>query len=341
MTINGKDYPFDTQPNGEPQTFELADQPTASELTLKVVDWTHDPKKNAGGNELVGVDNIYLKVARPPEFYQKVRPLLNIGAMVKYPQGKGGIILCNVKFLDSEENPANVTKKRSVLAGLLQNLKAHFSSGGKTIIAGANLQFTPISIAKQANQFRGEQGWFGDKAHSFEGLPPGKQTMAGVVYDIYHFTSSVVPEAIMLGGDGIPGNLPTEVKGIPVNQNADALFFLQAARIDARRNADEIKQDKKYEMATYVIHYADGKDERVPIYAEIDVDDAKQPAPKAIPGAQIAWTNAYPDNTSAVAYSMQWNNPRSDVEISTIDLVYGPDKRGVPALLAITAAKAP
>ena len=41
-----------------------------------------------------------------------------------------------------------------------------------------------------------------------------------------------------------------------------------------------------------------------------------------------------------MAYVKQWNNPRPDVVIATIDLVYGKDRRGVPALLAVTAATA-
>jgi hypothetical protein len=41
-----------------------------------------------------------------------------------------------------------------------------------------------------------------------------------------------------------------------------------------------------------------------------------------------------------VAYSKQWNNPRPDVAIKSIDFTYGTDRRGVPVLLAITAATA-
>ena len=39
---------------------------------------------------------------------------------------------------------------------------------------------------------------------------------------------------------------------------------------------------------------------------------------------------------SAAVYSKQWTNPRPDVEIQSIDMLYGPDKRGVPALLGIS-----
>jgi beta-galactosidase len=47
-----------------------------------------------------------------------------------------------------------------------------------------------------------------------------------------------------------------------------------------------------------------------------------------------------PDRAAA-AYQMQWNNPRPDVVIASIDLEYGKDRRGVPVLLALTAAGSP
>lgn len=145
--------------------------------------------------------------------------------------------------------------------------------------------------------------------------------------------------AYLSGGSGIPGSLPDSVAGIPVGRKADALFFLQAARIDSRRSADEVKKSKQYEMADYVVHYADGQTLKVPVYAEISVDHYRQKAPAALPEAQIAWTKPYPGtDESAVAYSMQWNNPRPDVEIQSLDVTYGPDRLGVLALLAVTAA---
>ena len=321
----------------DPQVIPVSPPHTAKDVTLQIADWGPRP----GNNGNVGIDNVRLKAYRSPEFYQKVHPMLNIGALMEYPQGAGGVVLCNVKYQDSEGNPENAGKKQAILATILRNLNAPFS-GGKTIIAGANnLSYVPLDLSKQANQYRTDQGWFGDKNFTFTDLPSGKQTFAGARYNVYHFTTSPVPEAVMLGGGGIPGNLPDHVDGIPVNQKADALFFLQAARIDQRRNNDEIKQGKKPEMADYVIHYADGTTEKAPVYSEISVDDYKQAAPAALPGAQIAWTKPYgTTGQSAVAYSMQWNNPHPDKVIATIDFVYGPDRRGVPALLAVTAAKA-
>jgi len=338
LVFDGKDrVPLDVPPNGDPQIFALSPPRTAKEITLQIVDYDHKP----GGGTNIGLDNITLKAARPASFSQKVRPLLNIGALLQYPRGAGGILLCNVKFQDVEANPENAGKKRAILAALLRNLHAPFS-GAKTVIAGAgNLTYTPLDLSKQANQYVTDLGWFGDKAFTFADLPRGRQTLANVPYSVYSFTTSPVPTAVMLGGANVPGGLPDHIDGIPVHRKADALFFLQAARLDSRRPADEIKQGRKYEMADYVVHYADGTSARAPVYAEIGVDASKQAAPAALPGAQIAWTKPYAGTPfSAVAYSMQWNNPFPAKVITTVDLVYGPDRRGVPALLALTAASA-
>lgn len=327
---------LDTPPDNSPHTYDIVPPRTGQHITLELAKWKAIP----GVNPVIGVDNIYLYAQRSPEFYQKVKPLLNVGGMMEYPQAQGGILLCNLLFKDTESVPENVVKKRTLLAILLRNLNAPFAIG-KTIIAGQPLVYTPISIAKQANQFRSDSGWFGDKEHTFANLPVGRHTFAGVLYDVYDFPTSPVPNCIMLGGNGVPGNLPEEVRGIAVNQKADALFFLQTARIDRRRNSDELRQGKKFEMADYVVHYADGQTVKIPIYSEIDVENYRQSQPTPVAGAQIAWEGRYPDGSYAVAYSMQWNNPRPNVEISSIDLETGPDRVGVPVLLAVTAATVP
>src|SRR5205823_6259051 len=141
---------------------------SGNKVTLQIAGWKEAP----GKKPLVGIDNIYLKVQRPPEFYKNVRQMLNVGGMMEYPRGKGGIVLCNLLFKDTEEVPANLAKKRSIFATLLRNLKAPFS-GGKSIIAGHNLDYTPIDISKYANQYRTDRGWFGDKKFTFADLPTG------------------------------------------------------------------------------------------------------------------------------------------------------------------------
>jgi len=340
LVFNGADgkkevVPLTVQPTTDAQTFRIDPPRTAQNLTLQIAEWTAKP--NVTPN--IGIDNIYLKAQRPPDFAQRLRPMLNVGGMVEYPRGRGGIVLCNLNFKAAEEVPENGMKKRSILATLLRNLKAPFASGN-AVIAGANLKYEPIDISKQANAFRDDKGWFGDKNYSFKDIPVGEHTFGGVKYNVYDFPTSPVPTTIVLAGSGVPGVTQTEVRGIPVNRKASALFFLQAARIDSRRSPDEVNKGRKYEMARYVVHYSDGQSAVIPLYAEIDLENFRQKEPTPIPGAQIAWTKSYAgSDQNAVAYSKQWDNPRPNVEISSIDIEYGPDRRGVPALLAITAAR--
>jgi beta-galactosidase len=337
LTFDGKQpQSFDLKPTTEVQSFPISPARQARELRVRITKVQEVP----GKGETTGLDNLYLRAQRPADFSQRVHPLLNIGALVDYPRGKGGILLCNLLFKDSEAVPENAAKKRRVLGTLLRNLRAPFA-GAKAVIAGADLRYQPLDLSKQANQYRDERGWFGDKAFTFKDLPKGLHAFAGVPFQIYEFPTSPVPTAVMLGGDGVPNNLAQEVRGIPVGRKADALFFLQAARLDQRRDQREIREKKQYEMARYVVHYADGGTAEVPLVAEVDVDDYRQKEPAALPGAQVAWTRPYAGtDLSAVAYLKQWTNPRPGVQIESVDLVYGKDRRGVPALLALTAASA-
>ena len=327
---------YDVAPNDAPQVLPVNPPRPATEITLKIEKWDVVPDKRSN----LGIDNIYLNAERPADFFQKVHPMLNIGAMVEYPQGKGGIVLCNINFTAAEEVPANAVSKQKMLSTILRNLHAPFG-GGKEIIAGADLAYGPVDISKQATQFRNERGWFGDQKFTIADLPVGKVKLAGVNYDIFDFPTSPVPTALMLNGPGAASTMPPQITGIPVNRTADALFFLQTAKMGTRRTPKEIKDGVKNEMFHYVVHYADGKSVDVPVYAEIDIDDFKQQGEaRAIAGAQTAWTAPYAGTPFvAAAYSMQWNNPRPDVAISTIDMAYGNPKIGTPVLLALTAAK--
>ncbi len=305
---------FEVAPTNIPQLKEVIPPLQVQNLKLRLADWQQLPGKAV----VTGLDNIRLFAKRSPEFYQKVKPLLNIGGMMAYPQGQGGIVLCNILFKDNEAVPENAGKKRLILSTILRNLKAPFS-GGRTIIAGANMQYTPIDISKQANAFRDERGWFGDKTSTFKDMPKGVHTFGNVPYNIYEFATSPLPTVIMLAGANVPGNpqpLPQEVRGIPLNTKADALFFLHTARIDVPRNANEVKQQKKYELARYVVMYDDNSTVNVPIYQDFDIADYHQPTPAVLPNAQIAWSYQLPaTNLTAVAIFGHFN-PHSTIGIS-------------------------
>jgi beta-galactosidase len=338
LVFDGKDrveYPL--QPNGDAQVFEVNPPRQARRVTLQLAGWLSDPSKRP----IIGIDNIHLQARRSPEWKATVKPLLNIGSMVQYLKGSGGVVLCNLKFQENEAVPANKVKKRTILATVLRNLKAPFS-GGNTVIAGANLACAPVDIHTQATTYKDERGWFGDSRRTFKALPAGEHVFEGVKYNIYEMPTSPVPQVLMLGGRGLPGSLPQEIKGIPVNAKADALFFLHTARLDRRMQDREREEHKKFELFKYVVQYKDGQIAEIPIFAEVDIENYRQKEPKALAGAQLAWSSPYEGaDESAALYAKQWNNPRPEVEIQAVDMVYGKDKdRGVPVLVALTAVSA-
>ena len=329
LLFDGKDpAPFDTRATDDVQAFRLDRPRAAAEITLRLAAWDKVP----GKQQVTGLDNIRLLARRPPDFAARVRPMLNVGGLVDYPRGRGGIVLCNLMFKDAEEAPENAGKKRAILAAILRNLKAPFA-GGAAVIAGSALDYRPVDLAGHFNAFRTERGWFGDPKFTFKDLPVGRQTFAGVPFDVYDFPTSPVPTVL------IPG---PEAKPIPLDRRADALYFLQAARIDARRTPEEVKAGAAPVLARYLLTYEDGQVIEVPVRAELDVDDSKQASPAPLPGAQVAWTRPYPGtDLSAVAYAQQWDNPRPDVPLRSLAVAAGPDAgRGALALIAVTAASA-
>jgi hypothetical protein len=336
LVFDGKDRQvFDVLPNTQPQTLAIQPVRTASKVELRILDWQRVPSAT---QNVVGIDNIRLKVQRPAKFYDDVKPLLNIGALVRYPKGRGAIVLSNIKFLPAEDVPGNALRKRAVLAALLRNLEAEFE-GAAAVIAGEALEYQPIDLSRQANQYRTERGWFGDSRLTFKDLPGGAQTLAGVRYQIHEFPTSPVPTVVMLGGEGIPNGLASSVT-IPVGAKADALFFLLAARVDQPLSPEERNAGALPEMAEILVTYSDGATEIQPLVLGRDIADYRQSDPQGLPGAQLAWKRRWEGTELfAAAYSKQWNNPQPEMTITSVTLRYGKDKRGVPALLAVTAAR--
>jgi beta-galactosidase len=218
-------------------------------------------------------------------------------------------------------------------------LEAKFSGGNLLVAGAATNQYRSVDLSKFANQYRNERGWFGDQSHTMKDLPFGAQTFANVPFDVYEFKTSPAPNCVMLGGDGVPGNLPEKVE-IPINQLASGLFFLQTARLDRRRTEPELAEGKAIEFAAYVVTYADGSTVRVPIRGQLEVDDYRTEVPKPLPGAVVGWTGK--DSSSgkpSTAYMMTWTNPKPAIAIRSVTLTYGPDRFGVPVLLALTLAR--
>lgn len=137
----------------ERQDFEIPSR-KAKTITLEPIAW-----KEIGSKPVVSVENIWIRVKRSDEYRRQVVPLLNVGALVKYRQGRGGVLLNNVRVLPSEAAAVNAQKKKTIVATLLRNLGAVFASE-KALVAGSNLDYRPIPLDTRCNQYlTASKGW--------------------------------------------------------------------------------------------------------------------------------------------------------------------------------------
>jgi beta-galactosidase len=341
LVFDGKEaegVTLDLEPAIKLQRFAL--DPPRKARTLTLVPETWDA---VGKQEVISIENLWLRVKRPEHYHKTVVPLLNIGGLVKYRQGKGGIVLNQVRVDAAEANPINAEKKRTIVSTLLRNLGATFASG-KVLVAGSNVRCTPIPLAEKCNQYlTADKGWLAGGA-DLGHLPVGEQTFTGVRYLIRDFRTSPVPSCIMLAGKDAKGDLPEKVSDIPVDQSADVLFFLHTFH-PAREWKPAKPGEQPPVVVQYVVRYEDGDSVLVPVRLGVHVGNWLVTKPVGLPDAAAAWA-APPAKAAggkqAVVYQMQWTNPRPGVRIKSLDMRYSPrvgNSWGVPVLLAVTAGR--
>jgi beta-galactosidase len=330
---------LDLKPAMVKQDFAINLKRKVKRITLHPLEW-----KTVGKAPVISIENLWIWVKRSPEYRKQVVPLLNIGALVKYRRGKGGILLNQLRIQAREENPVNVEKKQTIAATLLRNLGAVFA-GGKTLIAGANLRYQPIPLGEKCNQFlTADKGWLKGK-QDLKHFPVGEVRLTGVTYRVRDFRTSPLPACIMLAGPDARGTLPREVKGIPVGRKADVLFFLHTFHQVRDWKPGSGAEAKPPVVFKYVVHYADAKTAEVPVQLTRGVGRWVLEKPQGLPGAAVAWAAPFTKESAqqAVVYQMPWKNPRPGVAIKSIDVAYdakGGSAYGVPAVLGITAATA-
>jgi beta-galactosidase len=320
------------------QSFPLPER-KATRIHVKLASW-----EERQGPPVIGIDNWWITVKRSPEFYAKVKPLLNVGALVKYPQGRGGVLLCELNVPEHEQNPENGPKRRALVATLLRNLGAVFS-GGRTLVAGSGLSYQPVPLDESCNQFlTKDRGWFEDDKRDLRQFPVGENRFAGVNYLVRDFKTSPLPCAISLEGGKVKTALPPEVKGIAIGRRADALFFLHTFKQLKPWQAPKKGDATPPTIWTYVVHYADGQDQVVPVRYGEGAANWLQRQPKGLKDAVVAWATPFADaGDQAVVYQMQWTNPRPDAVIASFDVAYDATVKntyGVPVVLAVTSALA-
>lgn len=327
---------FEVDPNEDMQVLAFDKPVPATEIHLDITDWVE-----SGRADVLGIDTLEILVARPEGYDQDVRPLLNIGGLIRYPRGEGGVLLSQYRIREQESNPENVEKKKNVLSVLLKNLGAAFG-GGDSAIAGYNLRYAPISLEDYANLYlTSEQSWPVRDA-DLAGLPKGENTFGGVRYAIRDFSTSPLESGVTLKHPRFKSNADAPaVQGIEVGYAADSLFFLHTF-LEQREWKPRRNRTDPPVVFTYTVNYADGTKVDVPVQIGLGVTDWLQAEPKSLAEAGLAWMGDSGDpERKASVYQLQWNNPHPDKTIQSVDLSYGPDgnRWGVPVLLGITAGR--
>jgi glycosyl hydrolase family 2 len=327
---------LDVEPQGSRQDFEVPSA-KARKIGIELVDWDRD-----GRQDVIGIDNLWIYAKRSEDFRKRVVGLLNIGGLVKYPMGTGGVLLNQLRIQDREALPENRQKKATITGTILRNLGATFA-GGSQDAAGVAMTYHPIALGDKCNQFLtpGQDHWFQDeKNRGLERFPIGRNRLVGVDYLVRDFRTSPLPACVMLqvgGRLGVRG-AEWEVRDMPVGRKADALFFLHTF------NRTPARDRRNYVAFRYTVHYADGETVEIPVRYGEDIGHWALKEPKGLKNAALAWAAPFgndPESYGAV-YQMRWDNPRPDVEIQSIDMGYRDSPRaaiGHPALLGVTAAQ--
>ncbi len=360
----GKKLSFDVEPGSSEQLFAFEPRKT-DKVTFTVSKYVLNRDR-----DIVGISTVELWAKRSQEFEKKVQPLMQPAALVSYPQGKGGILLNNINYLATEANPANLPKKGAITKAVLTNLGAEFAAA-QSVVVGTGLEYKPVNLPEDIyNMFprrdaeSGKTPWFRPvdrdyRENDLASLPGREQRMRGILFNLSDFRMADTPSVAAFAGKNSPVDRKA-YKKIPVGEHAAAVFFLHtynpqqsATRFDEKvEKARQGKKEKLLELEypvvlEYVVHYRGGESVVVPVryrkaigpwYGPGEAEDMVE--------AVVAWqakAQGVQDGHLAV-YAMQWNNPKPEKVIESIDIRLPAGTRrienyGAPAVFAITTAK--
>jgi len=156
-------------------------------------------------------------------------------------------------------------------------------------------------------------------------LPRGIQEFGGVRFDV----RGVVQLSGRLAEQQLSARFPKAVEGIAVGRQGAKLHFLHACGWPVPQGT---------QVGTYVIRYANGQQQQVPINYGKDVTDWWMNDVTGETSVDVAWrgrNNSAPDNPQIGLFKTTWNNPRPNQEIATIDYRSAMTD-SAPFLIAIT-----
>lgn len=191
--------------------------------------------------------------------------------------------------------------------------------------------FRPINLQPLANQ-RLNNDFHTWPGNNLKLLPRGKQHLGDVDF-------LVGDKFIQLASKMAP-DFPERIDSIPVGYDVTKLHFFHAVGWTA---SDGLL------VGEYIVHYADGTVDTVPIEYGVDARDwwvyesDKKPTPRAV----IAWTGMnhasknYQDLRMSIRlYRRTWDNPHPNKKVLSFDYVSINETRTAPFLIAVSAETA-
>jgi hypothetical protein len=262
-------------------------------------------------------------------------------------RGAGRVIVSQIR---SASYPVPVATR--TLAQILTNAGASMPGQiGRTRDESKDFTYTPIDLTTKVNlPFKddptGRRGWHGCGAENdMRIIPLGRQAFKGVTYDIIDPDKANGNGCIGLKCTYDLGSLPREVKGIPVNQIADRLYFLHASAWGLPG-------------FTYRVYYAEDRKNWIPGKPDPYVDVTVKPGENIqdfwfarkveqgemfAPGCTVAWwgenIRSHSMDMGVGLYQMIWDNPHPEKTIESIDILSpGTVGTGEIFVVGITAA---
>jgi hypothetical protein len=167
-------------------------------------------------------------------------------------------------------------------------------------------------------------GWHpGMDKNDLASLPTGILQLGGRVFDVRGI--------IQLSGRNLAragGRYPERINGVRIRQNCRQLHFLHASGWTTHDGT---------RIGTYVVRWADGKQEEIPILYGQDVRDWNADSDgKPVERAKLAWSGMNEAKRRLRLFMTTWENPYPETQIFSIDYI-STMADAAPFLVAISA----
>ena len=170
----------------------------------------------------------------------------------------------------------------------------------------------------------------------FQNLPAGEQSFAGTTFYIPDETGFTGPTVLALKARSAEVE-EESIEDIPVKKTARKLAFLQVYHM----HTDDI--EKGEQLFHYRVNYADGSREVIPVQWQVHVGDwlGGSKELEDLDQARLAWNQDVlkkrGGTTQIRLYKMVWENPRPEVEITSLDIIHDREYlEGSPAVFGIS-----